>query len=382
MFKRFNINKIILKNKLIYFFQKKCYFFFFILKDRYHTGSFFIILLISFLFHYYNYLESVILLTKIFLFTLGYMIYVFIQLLLVPVYIMYLFKLYGIDIKNNKIKFIIIKIIVLVLIRLFLIYYLGLSYYINILFLDLDLLSLFDYKLLIFKVSNSYNPFIKYISNNIILSDKNIKSTSFKYIMSPIDEYESLKKYNSPRSSSPVNNNLYYNSPSPSSHLSVVNPRITSSPRYLSPIVSPTISPLFGSISLNGSFVGSPSPLLNLSSLPISYTPPLNVSPIAYLGSSMGSISPSFSDEYVTNESLRKGKFNPKYNTIYSNKIETNKSLLCSVLPNFKPVGLYYLDPSSSQSFTFFNFIIINHFEIKSMYIPEIHRYYDPINSI
>lgn len=80
--------------------------------------------------------------------------------------------------------------------------------------------------------------------------------------------------------------------------------------------------------------------------------------------------------------SRRKGKFNPEYNTIESSKIEAKKSLLCSVLPNFKPVGLYYLDPSSSKSFTFFNFILINHFDVKSMYIPEIHRYYDPIRSI
>ncbi|MBW0569563.1 hypothetical protein O181_109278 [Austropuccinia psidii MF-1] len=209
--------------------------------------------------------------------------------------------------------------------------------------------------------------------------------------MSPIDEHESLiRNSNSLRSSSPVNNNnLYYNSPSPSSQLSIINPVIVGSPRSLSPPVSPTMSPLFGSISLNGSFTGSLSPALNLSPLPFSSTPALNgslieLSPLPYLGSPVGSFSISlwFSDEYTTSELLRKGKFNPEYNTIESNKIESKKSLLCSVLPNFKPVGLYYIDPSSSRSFTFFNFIIINHFEAKSMYIPEVRKYYDPINSM
>ena len=226
-----------------------------------------------------------------------------------------------------------------------------------------------------------------------MLFDKNIKSTSFEAIRSPIDEHESLfRKSRSPDSSSLVNNNNnnnnnnYNNSPTPSSHLSVVNPERLSPSRSLSPPVSNTLSPLFGSRSLNDPFRGSISPLLNASPLPFFSTPPLNgspvgLSPISDLGSPVGSISLSlwFSDEYITSELLRKGKFNTEFNTIELSKIDPRNSLL---LPNFKLVGLYYIDPSSSESFTFFNFTLINQFEVKSMYIPEICKYYDPINSI
>lgn len=217
-----------------------------------------------------------------------------------------------------------------------------------------------------------------------MLFDKNIKSTSFEAIRSPIDEHESLFiKFISPDSSSLVNNNNN-NSLTPSSHLSVVNPERLSPSRSLSPPVSNTLSPLFGSRSLNESFRGSISPLLNASPLPFFSTSPLNgspvgLSPISDLGSPVGSLSLWFSDEYIISELLRKGKFNTEFNTIELSKIDPRNSLL---LPNFKSVGLYYIDPSSSESFTFFNFTLINQFEVKSMYIPEICRYYDPINSI
>ena len=387
--KKFSFYTNILKKKLIYFSQKKQSFFTFILKDRYYIGSFFVIFFISFTFHYYDCLESIILITKMFLFTIGYLIYIFIQLLLVPIYIMYVFKLYGIDFSKNPVKFLITKAVVIILIRLFLFYYLGLSWYTNVLFLDLDLLSLFDYKILISKCTNRFDQFIRCFIPNSILNENSVESTRFNTIISPLDKHESFRKSKSPGPSSPVNRNMYYNSPSPSSQLSIVNPVRLGSPRSLSPPVSSVMSPLFGSWSLHDPFSGSSPPLLNASPIPLSSTSHLNrsptgLSPIPDLGSPLRSpaIAQWFADEYVTNEYLRKGIFNPEYNTIDSSKIESKKSLLSLVLPNFKLVGLYYIDPSSSKSFTFFNFILINHFEVKSVYIPEIGRYYDPMRGI
>lgn len=245
--KKFSFYTNILKKKLIYFSQKKQSFFTFILKDRYYIGSFFVIFFISFTFHYYDCLESIILIIKMFLFTIGYLIYIFIQLLLVPIYIMYVFKLYGIDFSKNPIKFLITKVVVILLIRLFLFYYLGLSCYTNILLLDLDLLSLFDYKILISKCTNRFDQFIRCFIPNSILNENSVESTRFNTIRSPLDEHKFIEKSKSPSTSSPVNRNLYYNSPSPSSQLSIVNPVRLGSPRSLSPPVSSVMSPLFGS---------------------------------------------------------------------------------------------------------------------------------------
>lgn len=246
--KKLNFYTNILKRKLISFSQKKQSFFMFILKDRYYIGSFFVIFFISFTFHYYNCLESIIFLTKLFIFTIGYLIYIFIQLLIVPAYIMYFFKIYGVDYNTHPVKFIIIKIVIILIIRLSLFYYLGLSCYTNILFLDLDLMSLFDYRILISKCTNRFDLFIRCFIPNTILHDNSIKSTNFNSILSPLDVQESnIRKSKSPSPSSSVNRNLYYNSPSPSSQLSIVNPVRLGSPRSLSPPVSSVMSPLFGS---------------------------------------------------------------------------------------------------------------------------------------
>ena len=251
-------------------------------------------------------------------------------------------------------------------------------------------MSLFDFSRFIPKGIKGLDFFIKPWLPNTSTND--LESTRFNTIQSPLDEYESFipnRNSNSPRASFPVNQSVYLNFPSPSSHLSLVDVERLDYNRSLSPPVSPTMSPLFGSGSINGSFRGSPAPLVNESPLPLPLplalpSSPLflDASPIPYIGSPIRSISPWFSEEYITSEWVSKGKYNPEHNTINSNVTEPKKSIICSVLPNFKPVGLYYIDPNSQQSFTIFHTTFINHYDVKSIYIPEVNKYYDPVSSI
>jgi hypothetical protein len=360
-------------------------FFLSILKDRYYMGSFFSILFICYISYNYNYLESLIIYVKMFFFTIGYFLVSYIQIFVIPLYIICFFKFFNVEINNHTIKFIIIKLVTILLIRWYLFIFLGLPYITNILFLDIDLLSLFDFSRFISKGMKGLDFFIKPWLPNI--STNGLESTRFNTIQSPLDEYESFipnRNSNSPRASS-VNRSVYFNSPSPSSHLSPVDVERLDSNRSLSPPVSPTMSPLFGSGSLNGSFVSSPAPLVNESPLPLALPSSplfLDASPIPYIGSPIRSISPWFSEEYITSEWVSKGKYNPEHNTINSSVTEPKKSIICSVLPNFKPVSLYYIDPNSQQSFTIFHTTFINHYDVKSIYISEVNKYYDPVSSI
>jgi len=395
-------------------FKTKQSIFLFVLNDKYYISSFFCILFLRYIDYIFNESESIIFYLNMFVCTIGYILMTWTKLFLIPIFTICFFKYFNIKIKNYKMIFIIINIVIFLIVKWYIFISWGLPFLIKILFVNIDLLFILDCFAFIFSGANFLDYFIKpslpntsSLSNTYPKYNRDLKYGQFSIIQSPLEESESTPNFINYYSPDTGNRSINNNSPSPSSHLSAVSLERLNSNRSASPPVSPTMSPLVGYGSLNGSLIGSPPPLLGSSPLHLASNSPLplvlpshssplqlasnshlplaSTTPLPLVISPVRPISPELTLEQSTSEWVSKGKYNPEHNTIISSVTEPKKSILCSVLPNYKPVKpvcLDYIDPNTQQSFTMFHTTLINHYEVRAIHIPEVDRYYEPTYGI